>query len=508
MSHTISPKKINTYDRHLENGITYSDSKLLMETVNSQPIFKLEPSDYKYNEHAKYQDSELLNNSMTTFSTNNTYIMHDLLKLTALSESEGKYIYQLNIDIPQHVIINNLHNNSYNNTNTLLYSYVIFKEPIKNISLSFMNHMIDNLSNIITQHIDSIYNLLYIKYKNTYMHENLCKHFYKNRIFVFLKQYLNDRELFKYNNMHDEMITHFINWFNNTDDYLEKSEIIDVLLKHAPNNDVVQNMLRRLRYNNTNNTNKINIKTIADDKQNVHDSKIHSDSIKFAAKLIIDMTKYNDVNIIEYLTKENIYHKHKQLCDIVYNRIVIDTSTFTHNKFIFTTFDLFTAIIKYISNSKHKSELNIRLIEEFNEMKNYCISGHLTRLMNIFKGFDENYSVYINFKTQLNCIIKAFIESELKKLSEDISSKIIMGTYDSTYYTKYVNFLEELINNNLDLLHNEYGENDVNDNIINILNKLTKSSKWEFTEKYKQIILNEKVYIIKNLNVIAKYRFS
>lgn len=44
-----------------------------------------------------------------------------------------------------------------------------------------------------------------------------------------------------------------------------------------------------------------------------------------------------------------------------------------------------------IRNHKHKEELTLRLLQEFQDSEDYCTSGYLTRLANVFVGIDDNF---------------------------------------------------------------------------------------------------------------------
>lgn len=409
-----------------------------------------------------------------------------------LSMSDILLCLHLNTSVSREEIINNILNNKYTDTETILYCWVLFRVVIYN------DHIVtQNKKDLILEKLQtSILNInnptlcgLYLKFTDQYILHKLCEYYYVNRFNInnkklFILQMINDEILFE--TRYDEIKQHFINWFNNTTVYKQRCELIDILLKHAPNDEIVRNLFEQLRqYNNMHtHTQQTHPKTIYADTQNVHVHEIHSNTIKKGAQLILDVSKYDvskypPINIYEYLKENDLYNNTVQ--SVLY-RIELDISVFIHkdehnNENKFTAFSLFSAIIKYIAYSEYKSELHNRFLEECRDMKGFCISGHITRLMNILRGFDDKYDININNMDQLYSVISQLISNAFN--NNQIDDNIVQGTYDNDFSQYYLEFVKNVINSKLEMLCNDYEYDNIKKNILSVCEKVTKH-KWEF----------------------------
>lgn len=173
-------------------------------------------------------------------------------------------------------------------------------------------------------------------------------------------------------------------------------------------------------------------------------------------------------SIVDYITT--------QLC--IEQKISEKFIDILRNKILFkkvSALNLLNAIVCYIhsvENEETKQDMNRRFFEEIVEMKGYCIVGHITRLMNVFRSFDEKYTIDIEFSEQLQSVISTFIS---KKLNETDDDNIVYGTYDDNYKEHYLTFFAECINSQLPEWCKEYGKDDVYSNIISVCEIITKS---------------------------------
>lgn len=402
------------------------------------------------------------------------------------SYSEAREIFNLEYNETQDVIIDNILNNKYSVNDSLLYSYVVFRIQLnspkfyKQLKEQLIKKIIENIRVCTSKNNKG----LYLKYGDESVMLELCRFFYINRFNIenyFIIQLLNDANLYPENP--NEMKTHFIRWYNNTPDYFKRSNILDILLQHSEDDPLVQEIyqIERLRGNMMNATS--NNLTIYNDTQNVHNSTIMHCTKEKAKDLIKFTQSFENVDIIKFLTENNIFD---DITDNVIHRIFMDNTRFNDS---FTAYSLFTSVIKYINKSEHKSELIIRLKQEINEMDKLCISGHITRIINVFKGFDERFEVNMNFADQLKSVIKTLLSKEINKLEDsELHNMIVYGTYDENFKKYYYDFIKNILNKNLVYLCDEYGKEDVITNICEVtINICDKKIWWTFNEDNTQL---------------------
>lgn len=395
------------------------------------------------------------------------------------------------------------------------------------------NDIIPNMIKSIEDVTRVVHKTVYTRYHDVITMSLICKHFFHHRFNddrYFLSQLLNDTNLID-NHLRDpefefeNMRRHFIDWTMATDNYEEQSNLLDVLLRRF-NCEEVREIYNRLRYEiNRHNfvvrNNKINSKTIYDDRQNVHDSDIHSGSVNQCACLVNDMKPYIQQLIDDGVTDINAYLKNmfinmigdkiqdkgnKYSIDTVYERCIVDNTFFTGviNKsrhkldpcrtksdtaeggppprpqvepdtITYRIYDVMTALLIYINNKSDqevKKSLCEVLLLEMNQMAGFCTSGYITRFINTLRGFDERYDVNISSYKQFNARLIKIIETAVEKSRDDdilLGSISDVGSYE---HNKYINFIIVTVNANMTSLIREYGINDVYVYISNILNDI------------------------------------
>jgi hypothetical protein len=110
-------------------------------------------------------------------------------------------------------------------------------------------------------------------------------------------------------------------------------------------------------------------------------------------------------------------------------------------------------------------------------MSGKCSTGHLSRLLNVLQGYDTNLNVKvtIDIKDEVYAKIKHLIE---KNMMEQENMDDIMEDMLSDDKTIYINFVKNVINDNIFEIIKEYenvnikdigdnnGQNSVNKNVI------------------------------------------
>jgi hypothetical protein len=182
------------------------------------------------------------------------------------------------------------------------------------------------------------------------------------------------------------------------------------------------------------------VKTVYDDKQNVHSSNIEESVMRIIIIISAqEILKINNKEIdFEYVTEqinkllkqekdalENDKNKCKHCelpyCDIGKNkeyycsdtcekqyqrhakiklslvRIDIDRVLYLNNNLS----KILVRLWSYIVKNEHKDEILKRLIQELEEMSGTCSSGFVSRLVNCLSGFGEDITVGISFEEQL-----------------------------------------------------------------------------------------------------------
>jgi len=142
---------------------------------------------------------------------------------------------------------------------------------------------------------------------------------------------------------------------------------------------------------------KINQNHIYNDSQNVHEF-VHS-TIKVAKAI---MSKY-PVKYKRPLEKLFDGRKFKVFFDVIENATVNGIKAC----------DIFASIYYYIINHEHKEEMIKRLIEEIHESKDTCASGHVTRMINSLRGFQNDFCTNLNEYESIKAIMFHKINKEI-----------------------------------------------------------------------------------------------
>ncbi len=332
----------------------------------------------------------------------------------------------------------------------------------------------------------------YLQYNDYEYSGRISDNFYTSRACgSFLLQMLNDQNLLQNQSESklfkdpEEIKTHFIDWLDRVESYEEKSNLIDVLLRHFPKDRIVQERFQNMRFDpppvhrppayNPG----IDVPPVIrppggnnfyTDFQNVHDHNI-SESCKEVVKKLFDM--YIDIlrdvdtdamieSISQYFVVKGVYD------ETVMGRLRIDSRELVRIVYL---------LIVHMQKSKFENELNIRLKEEIKEMKDMCYTGYVTRFVNVLQGFDENFALRMSIESEVQSILSHTITKELNK--PGVNENVVAGTYDPVYRTVYVNFVEEVLNKKLKELTQEYTKKDLDECLIRVVNQVT-GLKWTY----------------------------
>lgn len=263
----------------------------------------------------------------------------------------------------------------------------------------------------------------------------------------------------------------------NNPDYL--NELYDIQYRHNitinhifPNNQILNERINTV-IKKTNN--KITLKDIALDDENVHRTYIN-ESTKKLAILIIEKYKVYPHEINHVLSRIiKSYNNDKKIVQVIETFKECNSTTFGGS---INLIILLCSIWKCIEQHKDIfNDVKIRLYDELVDSENVCPTGKLSRSLNSLQGFefkDFNVSDYFNKEKFLHDVIYRFINRELKDCTdEDVMEGILIEVAtDEEQDLKRKKAITYVTNLVLDQINNWINEYDVDDvTINNIVNK-------------------------------------
>jgi hypothetical protein len=125
---------------------------------------------------------------------------------------------------------------------------------------------------------------------------------------------------------------------------------------------------------------------------------------------------------------------------------------------------LFASVWLYITTHKEREALTKRLFEEMSESEDMCLSGHMVRLVNSVKGFDDAFE----FNLEQYEYNKAYIFNQFNKL------------IDVTVLDKLLDRIEGVVNGELDVSGMS------RDEVLKILRDYSKTE-WTYDGQYRYV---------------------
>ena len=169
-------------------------------------------------------------------------------------------------------------------------------------------------------------------------------------------------------------------------------------------------------------------KTVYDNAQNVHNTKIEESSLNVIRFLLnVDSGKTDLEGVLkeiegEIIEGEMCSKEKKDRIKVSLNRLVIDRSYY-HNTSLST---ILIKVWSYIEAKEEgeedqKKELKKRLLEELDEMSGTCSSGFLLRLLNTLSGFEDQATLSISFEDQIVSNFVGRLNGYAKRIGESSS---------------------------------------------------------------------------------------
>jgi hypothetical protein len=154
-------------------------------------------------------------------------------------------------------------------------------------------------------------------------------------------------------------------------------------------------------------------KTLYEDQQNVHQVSYQSALSTLFQK--VDATAYSIDEILHHLRTQQNHDASDSL-----ERIVLDTATYEGR----TMTDVMRHIYAYIQKSPHKLELENRFIEELVDMKGWCSTGQVVRLLNTLGGFDSDITLTVDVEKEIKAAVFARLGFSIKQLSKELQEEL------------------------------------------------------------------------------------
>lgn len=155
---------------------------------------------------------------------------------------------------------------------------------------------------------------------------------------------------------------------------------------------------------------KHNPKAVYFDTQNVHETSINKSVINAAKKLVSNYKANKTIELPSLLDDLNPQQSSK--INEAIHRIMTDSSNFNNG---ISLYDVYQSLLQKIESSPDKDELRKRLKEELIDMSGLCATGHLSRLMMVTQGFeDQDPSVKIDISKELYAKLKTHLDKSIQ----------------------------------------------------------------------------------------------
>jgi hypothetical protein len=199
-------------------------------------------------------------------------------------------------------------------------------------------------------------------------------------------------------------------------------------------------------------------KTVYADTQNVHNTKVNQ-SVLNATKTLykkyeVFLKSDHRGEILENI-QQILMSKYPQKTELIRKSIKYIKQSVATFRIGITLADAFKSVWLWIVEHEHSEELHIRLMEELKEMKGFCTTGHLARIVNVIQGFTEEKELVVTISDvdQCNAVVRHFLS---KQLAECQDESVIDGMTDGT--PEYINFLKQTVETQIPKWEKEYGE--------------------------------------------------
>lgn len=214
-------------------------------------------------------------------------------------------------------------------------------------------------------------------------------------------------------------------------------------------------------------------RTVFSDGQNVHNTEINESVLKSAQQLIKDFKPTSRISF-DYSLLQGMKPEKSVKIEGAIHRLMTDPTVFKYN---ITPYDTLQSLLSFIAQHKDKNELNKRLIEELGEMYSLCISGHISRLINVIQGFTDTMKINISINDEIYAKINHIMQQEIMATENNDD---ILEAFDSDDKTPLIVFCTLVMKKKMNDIYFEYKDShekqDIINGIIKGLDKYTKTT--------------------------------
>jgi hypothetical protein len=204
--------------------------------------------------------------------------------------------------------------------------------------------------------------------------------------------------------------------------------------------------------------------TVYEDTQNVHNTTIN-ESAKIAVKKLVNLYDNNiQIKEIHKILLEK-FPQHSTSINKVIKRIDEDVANFGINVSLKQTLRSLWSWIYIQNKEEDHDELLKILVNEIKDMSGMCATGHLTRLINVTQGFDNEFIIKISDNEQCSSVVTHYLNTQLQHCDDD---DVLDGM--TTKEQKFIEFIDDCIRQKEPEWRKEYG-NEFVTHINQIVNK-------------------------------------
>lgn len=240
----------------------------------------------------------------------------------------------------------------------------------------------------------------------------------------------------------DEMMEYCRHLFSEGMEYGDAQILVDLL----PRGRLRESVMTFLRKRNTK-INKTDDLIFFNDRQGVHNDGIASSVSKLLTLMNTnDISDEFDQHVAAFKMKAGQLSPQQELSLQTIDR---DTSKCNLR-------NCFCHVWSKIVNHEHETELINRLLEELTEMSGKCLSGHLSRLVNVFSGFDSNFQIKVDYDDEIKAAVIARFRARINTLPEEEAAIYLENMVETDKTPEYVMFKENARHEIYDELKEEY----------------------------------------------------
>jgi hypothetical protein len=180
-------------------------------------------------------------------------------------------------------------------------------------------------------------------------------------------------------------------------------------------------------------------RTVYDDAQNVHDSKINQSISQSLYRLLEQKSEMSDEKVIGEIFGDPILTNQVKQQIVEYVRI-----TDVHSSLNVTFSEALRAVWQIIRSHEQSDEIKKVFNQEIDDSYCKCFTGRLSRLVNCLNGFDQRVSVRISDQQEIANLIIA-IRQKYQKIDEQIDmarKELSERGYDKRIINEWLVYLE------------------------------------------------------------------